>query len=211
MQSPYIPTNTINYPFQDSLDHTSTWLSDPPFQIGQPDLMGQSNLGMSIGNSSQLIMHPTYNPLPEQVRMQLVTILNQLVCDCLSLTYAAKQAHWNIKGQGFIAIHRLFDEVHDLGDTLVDSFAEMVTTLGGQAMGTIDYATSITRLAPFPLTINDSKQLIIELTERLAAVSQYLIEAIGQTETLDKTTQNELMNAQVQINKKIYFLESHLH
>lgn len=202
MQSVYNPNNTINYPvmnpmMQDSLDYA--------FQIGQPQL-DNTELMTDIPK-----MHPTYNPIPEGARTQLVVILNQLVCDCISLTYSAKQAHWNIKGKDFIAIHRLFDEVFSLGNELVDTFAETVVTIGGQATGTIDHAVKVSRLAPFPLLINDSHTLIIEVTERLAAISQYLGEAISQTESLDKTIQNDLMTAQSKVNKMIYFLESHLH
>ena len=209
MQSVYNPNNTINYPvmnpmMQDSLDYA--------FQVGQPQLDNQmTSIGINPIGSSQPQMHPTYIPIPEQARMSLVAILNQLVCDCISLTYSAKQAHWNIKGKDFIAIHRLFDEVFSLGNELVDTFAETGVTIGGQATGTIDHAVKVSRLAPFPLLINDSHTLIIEVTERLAAISQYLSEAISQTESLDKTIQNDLMTAQSKVNKMIYFLESHLH
>jgi starvation-inducible DNA-binding protein len=156
------------------------------------------------------MMHPTFNPLPEGDRRQIVVILNQLVADCISLTYAAKQAHWNVKGAEFISVHRLFDEVYDLASELTDAFAEAVISLGGQAYGTVEYAAQESRLPLFPLDQTEPKGLITEVVKRLAAVSAYLIEAIGQTATLDLTTQNDLMTAQAKVNKYIYFLESHL-
>ena len=155
-------------------------------------------------------MHPTYNPLPESTRVQLVTILNQLLVDFTSLTYAAKQAHWNVKGVEFIAIHRLFDEVYELASETVDSLAEGITALGGQAYGTIEVVVKETRLPAFPLDLSDRVGLSTELVKRLSNVSAYLIEAIQETGRLDPTTQNNLMNYQDKVNHYIYFIESGL-
>lgn len=156
------------------------------------------------------MLRQTFNPLPEANRAALVEVLNQLVADCISLTYAAKQAHWNVTGENFISIHQLFDQVYELASELSDLFAETVLTMGGQALGTVEYVVQETRLDPFPLEETDDQTLISEMCERLGALSGYLIEAIQQTGRLDLTTQNDLMTAQAKVNKYIYFLESHL-
>ncbi len=155
-------------------------------------------------------MHPTFHPLPESNRRALVVILNQLVADSLSLAYAAKQAHWNIKGPDFMARHKLLDEVYGLFSELVDQFAETIISLGGQAYGTVEYAARESLIAPFPLDINDEKQVLLEITKRVAAFSAELIEAISKAQTYDLTTQNDLMTAHTNVNKYLYFLESHL-
>jgi len=83
------------------------------------------------------LAHDTSNDLPEHVRGQVVDLLNQRLADAIDLAAQAKQAHWNVKGPQFIALHKLFDEIHDAVDEYVDLLAERVVQLGGIAEGTL--------------------------------------------------------------------------
>src|SRR5262245_40510734 len=51
--------------------------------------------------------------LSENVRKQAIGLLNARLSDGVDLHYQAKQAHWNVKGPSFIALHELFDKVAD--------------------------------------------------------------------------------------------------
>ena len=57
----------------------------------------------------------TRNTLPEKVRMQMEVILQDRLADSIDLTIQAKQAHWNVKGPSFIALHELFDKIAEIG------------------------------------------------------------------------------------------------
>ena len=59
------------------------------------------------------ILHNKQNDLTEKVRLGVIELLNQQLADALDLGLQAKQAHWNVKGPNFIALHELFDEVVD--------------------------------------------------------------------------------------------------
>ena len=54
-------------------------------------------------------LYPTRNDLPELTRAQVVLLLNQRLADAIDLQTQCKQAHWNVKGPTFIALHKLFD------------------------------------------------------------------------------------------------------
>ena len=95
-------------------------------------------------------LHNTKIDLPKGKREKLIGILNQSLADAMDLKSQAKQAHWNVKGPNFIALHELFDQVATEIDTHVDDLAERVTTLGGTAMGTVRIGT--TRHLPYPLS-----------------------------------------------------------
>ena len=56
---------------------------------------------------------PTRNDLPPDNRKDLVALLNQHLADTLDLHAQTKYAHWNVKGPGFISLHKLFDELAD--------------------------------------------------------------------------------------------------
>ena len=78
-------------------------------------------------------MHPTRNDLSTKTRTKVVAVLNARLADAIDLQFQAKQAHWNVKGPNFIALHELFDRISgDLGGQ-VDDMAERITALGGTA------------------------------------------------------------------------------
>ncbi|MFM2287271.1 MAG: hypothetical protein RL684_414 [Pseudomonadota bacterium] len=99
--------------------------------------------------------HPTRNDLPARSRARIEKLLNERLAEALDLSAAAKQAHWNTKGAHFIALHELFDQVHGNVDEHVDSLAERITALGGQAFGTVQAAVRTSSLKPYPEALSD--------------------------------------------------------
>ena len=55
-------------------------------------------------------MHPTRNDLSTKTRTKVVAVLNARLADAIDLQFQAKQAHWNVKGPNFIALHELFGD-----------------------------------------------------------------------------------------------------
>ena len=100
-------------------------------------------------------LHNTKIDLGKENREKVIKILNQRLADASDLKSQAKQAHWNVKGMHFIALHELFDQVATEVETHIDDIAERVTTLGGTAMGTIRVAAQSSSLAEYPLEITD--------------------------------------------------------
>src|SRR5213080_1867776 len=98
-------------------------------------------------------MYPTKNDLPESSRREAIGLLNQRLADCIDLQTQCKQAHWNVKGPTFIALHKLFDEVNEAVEEYVDLLAERVVQLGGIAEGTVRVAGERSRLEEYPLDI----------------------------------------------------------
>src|SRR5580693_2273533 len=99
-------------------------------------------------------MYTTRIDLPVKLRSKLHQLLNERLADALDLESASKQAHWNVKGANFIALHELFDQLHSSIEEHVDTIAERVTALGGTARGTLQAASSATSLAPYPEDIS---------------------------------------------------------
>ena len=82
-------------------------------------------------------MHPTRIDLSGKARARVVELLNARLADALDLQLQAKQAHWNVKGPNFIALHELFDKIAGEVSEHVDEMAERITALGGMAEGTV--------------------------------------------------------------------------
>ena len=56
-------------------------------------------------------MYETENDLSLQRRLELNALLNQRLACAVDLQMQMKQAHWNVKGPSFIALHGLFDTI----------------------------------------------------------------------------------------------------
>lgn len=56
-------------------------------------------------------MYDTRTDLSISIREKVVPILQARLADCVDLFTQVKQAHWNVKGPHFIALHELFDNI----------------------------------------------------------------------------------------------------
>src|SRR5438876_47671 len=97
--------------------------------------------------------YPTKNDLPEAARGEAVALLNQRLADCIDLQTQCKQAHWNVKGPTFIALHKLFDEINEDVEGYVDLIAERIVQLGGIAEGTVGVVADRAALLDYPLAL----------------------------------------------------------
>src|ERR1700755_3349894 len=91
--------------------------------------------------------------LPDNTRKAMIALLNARLADAIDLRLAVKQAHWNVRGPTFIALHLLFDEVQARVDGFVDDIAERCAALGGIAGGTVRTVSAASSLAAYPATI----------------------------------------------------------
>src|SRR5438093_12717946 len=77
----------------------------------------------------------TRNTLSESTRTQIVALLNRRLADAIDLQTQCKQAHWNGKGPSFIALRKLFDEIHESVTEYARRSAGGIVQLGGGAGG----------------------------------------------------------------------------
>src|SRR5262245_11838522 len=156
-------------------------------------------------------MYPTKNDLPEQSRKQAIELLGARLADCIDLQLQAKQAHWNVKGPSFIALHKLFDEVADTAEDSVDLIAERIVQLGGIAEGTVRVAAQRSALREYPLTIGAGKDHVEALSGALAAAGKLVRSAIDQSAELrDVATSDLFTEVSRAIDKHLWFVEAHL-
>ena len=85
-------------------------------------------------------MYRTSNTLSENIRFNSAEVLNRHLAAAIDLHAQVKQAHWNVRGPAFIAIHELLDKVADVVEGYSDTIAERAATLGSTAEGTIQVA-----------------------------------------------------------------------
>jgi starvation-inducible DNA-binding protein len=67
---------------------------------------------------------------PETARLGAASLLRTLVPELVALTLDAKQAHWNLKGPNFLALHAVTDALADDARAWTDRVAERAVALG---------------------------------------------------------------------------------
>jgi starvation-inducible DNA-binding protein len=155
-------------------------------------------------------MHPTRNTLSENIRTQAVDLLNKHVAAAIDLHAQVKQAHWNVRGPGFIAIHELFDKVAADVEDYSDLLAERARALGGEARGTVQVAAERSFLVPYPLGVADVAQHVFAVAGALAAFGQSARDAIDEASKFgDADTADVLTEVSRGIDQQLWFVESH--
>lgn len=155
-------------------------------------------------------MHKTKNDLAEKVRHQVVGLLQERLADCIDLTQQARQAHWNVKGPSFIALHELFDKVYGNAGEYADLLAERIVQLGGIAEGTVPAVAKRSTLPPYPLTTAAGKDHVEALSRALAFFGEQARGAINKaTEVGDADTADILTEISRGVDKDLWFVEAH--
>jgi starvation-inducible DNA-binding protein len=152
----------------------------------------------------------TRNSLPKKIRTEVAAQLQERLADSIDLMMQAKQAHWNVKGANFIALHELFDKVYIDTGTYVDVIAERIVQLGGVALGTVREAAKKSSLPEYPLDISSGKFHVAELAHAIAFYGELIRKAselctkIGDADSADIFT--EISRG---ADKNLWFVEAH--
>jgi starvation-inducible DNA-binding protein len=139
-----------------------------------------------------------------------VTLLNQRLADCIDLQTQCKQAHWNVKGPSFIALHKLFDEVNGAVEEYVDLIAERVVQLGGIAEGTARIVAQRSALADYPLTLGAGEDHVAALSDALAQFGRTARMGIEEMNELEDADSADILTEVSRgIDKWLWFVEAH--
>ncbi|MEO6334383.1 MAG: DNA starvation/stationary phase protection protein Dps [Pyrinomonadaceae bacterium] len=156
-------------------------------------------------------IHNTKIDLAKETREKLIALLNSRLADASDLKSQAKQAHWNVKGMSFIALHELFDNVATAVEAHTDLIAERVTTLGGTAMGTVRLAAQNSRLSEYPHEITDGAAHVDALSTALADFGKVVRKGIDEATDLgDQDTADIFTEISREIDKQLWFVEAHI-
>ncbi len=156
-------------------------------------------------------MHVTKINIPEDRRIELIALLNTSLACGNDLYAQLKQAHWNIKGSNFIALHKLFDELAEQVEEQVDIIAERIESLGGTAQGTIQSTIKNSSLRLYPEDIFLAKEHLEHLTHNFAILGELSRNNIRICEQLEDLGTGDLYIAFTRLlDKSLWFLEAHL-
>ncbi len=149
--------------------------------------------------------------LKSNTKTQMVGLLNARLADAIDLALVTKQAHWNLKGPTFIAVHEMLDLLRADLDQHVDIVAERVAQLDGVALGTLQAVGKATKLQPYPTDIRKVSDHLEALVERYAALAASVRDAIDTADEAGDADTADIFTAfSRSLDKDLWFLKSHL-
>jgi starvation-inducible DNA-binding protein len=156
-------------------------------------------------------MYMTKNDLSETTRKNVVALCNARLADAVDLQTQCKQAHWNVKGPSFIALHELFDKINEEVEDYVDLIAERVVQLGGFAEGTARMIVKRSSLSEYATTSGNEAENVEALGAALASFCKLARRAINESADLgDADTADIFTEISRGTDKWLWMVEAHL-
>ena len=156
-------------------------------------------------------LHPTRIDLPPEIRVDIITLLNQTLAHTLDLRSQVKQACWNVKGKDFFPLHTVFTTIATALDGYADLMAERIAILGGVVMGTVRMAALLSQLPEYGSTLVAGNDHVGALVERFALYASVIRGNIMQAADVeDAGSAAVYTDISRGVDKQLWILESHL-
>jgi len=153
------------------------------------------------------IIHNTVNDTLK--KEDIILLLNHLLSEFLDLALITKQAHWNMRGNNFIALHEMLDPFNEKLLEYADTIAERIVQLGGTAYGTKELIIHNSSLEEYPTNIYTTKDHLLNLQNRYGTLANALRKVVEEGLT-DEGTRNFLTDASNDLDKFLWFIEANL-
>lgn len=155
-------------------------------------------------------MYSTKNDLPESVRTKMVDLLDARLADAIDLKTQMKQAHWNVKGHAFIALHELFDKIATDAERYSDDIAERAVQLGGKVHGTARMVAKTSALPEYMADSGSPREHIEAVSTVLESFGKSVRTAIGlSNELADLGAADLFTEISRGVDKWLWFVEAH--
>ena len=109
-------------------------------------------------------------------------ILSTVLADEVTLYIKTRKFHWNVSGESFMELHKLFEHQYKEIEEVIDEVAERIGKLGSMTIGTMAQYGKMTRLKEWPDEYPVRMKMIEELLEDHETVIKELREDVDKCE-----------------------------
>ncbi|MCY7410976.1 MAG: DNA starvation/stationary phase protection protein [Chitinophagales bacterium] len=92
-------------------------------------------------------------------------LLAAVLADEVMLYMKTRKFHWNVSGESFMELHKLFENQYNQLEEAIDEIAERINKLGSKTIGTMDEFGKLATIKEHPGKYPTSKNMISELLE----------------------------------------------
>jgi starvation-inducible DNA-binding protein len=108
--------------------------------------------------------------LSEKNLKSITGILSSVLSDAIMLYTKTRKFHWNVSGNSFMELHKLFEKQYKILEEAIDEIAERINKLGTKTPGTMQEFLQMTSLKESPGKYPSQKEMIKELLKDHEAV-----------------------------------------
>jgi starvation-inducible DNA-binding protein len=101
--------------------------------------------------------------ITEKNTKQSISTLEILLANEMVLYVKTRKAHWNITGESFMELHKLFQSQYTEQEESIDAIAERIGKLGHKTIGTMDEFLKLTTLKEHAGKNHSTKDVLKEL------------------------------------------------
>ncbi len=94
---------------------------------------------------------------------EVTDMLSAVLADAMVLYTKTRKFHWNVNGQSFMELHKLFEAQYNKLEEAIDEIAERINKLGTPTIGTMEECLQLTSLKESPGKYPNQAQMIKEL------------------------------------------------
>jgi starvation-inducible DNA-binding protein len=152
-------------------------------------------------------------PVEKKLADSTISALEPILDNLLELYTHVKSAHWNLRDENFIAIHRLLDEVAEEVDESADSVAERIRQLGQPVNAPSQKFSTKNSLPKFPAGELSAPDDVLAICNSMKAAISSIREGIKATsadDTDEPITADLLTRISGELEKYLWVLNSHL-
>ncbi|WP_454046184.1 Dps family protein [Chryseobacterium sp. Marseille-Q8038] len=150
--------------------------------------------------------------ISEEHLAEISQVLSHILADEFVLYTKTRNAHWNIEGPDFHAMHMMFESQYNELSEIIDNVAERIRTLGHYAPATLKQMLQLTHLTEQTREKNDSKGFIKELLGDHESIVINIRTQINRlAEQLKDAGTSDYLTGLTEFHKKLaWMLRSHL-
>lgn len=101
--------------------------------------------------------------IPKKNLEGVIDMLSIALADQVALYTKTRKFHWNVCGDSFMELHKLFENQYIQIEKSIDEVAERISKLGGRAIGTLSEFEKLTTIKEHPGKYPASKEMLTEL------------------------------------------------
>lgn len=93
----------------------------------------------------------------------VVEILSKVLANAVVIYTKTRKFHWNVCGESFMELHKLFENQYKMLEESIDLIAERISKLGSKTIGTMHEFEKLSTIKEYPAKYPTSKEMILEL------------------------------------------------
>lgn len=101
--------------------------------------------------------------IAEKDLVKSIDMLSIILASQMGLYIKTRKFHWNVYGDSFMELHKLFQTQYTSLEEMIDLVAERINKLGGKTIGTMKEFSKLSLIKEHPEKYPDQKEMLKEL------------------------------------------------